>query len=368
MKASKRVLAVTTSLGVALIVFNAVYSTVTGFAAEGNNELRGDSSSIPTGKSDAEKPKSGKDGDAKYRKSDRLTAIEYAKQIEPDLGVPPQIDIGKGVEIPIYIDGVQATGSFHFSDCDNPDRAGQGCVSGSVMMRFEGKTADGTPLPHVVWVAFARHSGGNDPKNLRGSSVQMIGHNKESGATAFFESTNALEPWASREPETGRLLGIMPWIDKPEQFNQAYDPIPMQCVICHQNDPWVHNDFIDAAKMPGTDEPVVPVIVERSRNLEFDLPYYVIGGENWDMRTIHIEGNKCLDCHRIGMPTLEFFMASGWDPNDHMPPKNPDSLSEDFQALLECWENSPEETPGCDWVIPPAGDALGRVVGDDYPH
>lgn len=68
------------------------------------------------------------------------------------------------------------------------------------------------------------------------------------------------------------------------------------------------------------------------------------------------------------MPTLEFFMASGWDPNDHMPPKNPDSLSEDFQALLECWENSPEETPGCDWVIPPAGDALGRVVGDDYPH
>jgi hypothetical protein len=226
MKASKRVLAVTTSLGVALIVFNAVYSTVTGFAAEGNNELRGDSSSIPTGKSDAEKPKSGKDGDAKYRKSDRLTAIEYAKQIEPDLGVPPQIDIGKGVEIPIYIDGVQATGSFHFSDCDNPDRAGQGCVSGSVMMRFEGKTADGTPLPHVVWVAFARHSGGNDPKNLRGSSVQMIGHNKESGATAFFESTNALEPWPAANPKPDACLELCRGSISPSSSTRPTTPYP----------------------------------------------------------------------------------------------------------------------------------------------
>ncbi len=86
------------------------------------------------------------------------------------------------------------------------------------------------------------------------------------------------------------------------------------------------------------------------------------------MRTIRIEGNGCLRCHRIGMKTLEEFMGDGWDPNEHMPPRNPGSLSNDFQELLECWTNGPENTPGCDWVIPPAGNCEGQVVGDDYPY
>jgi hypothetical protein len=43
-------------------------------------------------------------------------------------------------------------------------------------------------------------------------------------------------------------------------------------------------------------------------------------------------------------------------------------MAEDFQELLDCWENRPENTPGCDWVIPPARDELGRIVGDDYPY
>ena len=86
------------------------------------------------------------------------------------------------------------------------------------------------------------------------------------------------------------------------------------------------------------------------------------------MRTIHIEGNGCLDCHRIGMGTAKLFMRYGWYPNEHMPPNNPGSLSEEWEALLECWENSPENTPGCDWVVPPTGDSYGRVVGDDHPY
>ena len=102
--------------------------------------------------------------------------------------------------------------------------------------------------------------------------------------------------------------------------------------------------------------------------MQRDLPYYVIGGENWDMRTIHIADNGCIECHRIGMGTAKLFIGHGWDPNKHMTPKSPGSLSEDWKALLECWENGPENTPGCEWVIPPTGDSLGRVVGDDYPY
>ena len=131
---------------------------------------------------------------------------------------------------------------------------------------------------------------------------------------------------------------------------------------CHQADPFIHNPFIDAAKLPSG-EPVVPQLADP------DAPYYVIGASNWDLRTIHIEGNSCLDCHRIGMKTVEEFVGDGWDPNQHMPPDDPGSLNDDFQELLEAWKNGPENTPNCDWIIPPAGDRQQRqIVGADYPY
>jgi len=296
------------------------------------------------------------------------TAFEYAKMVEPLLGVPPRIDLGQGVEIPLYVDGIQQRG--YLKSCDNPSRLGKGCISGSVLQRHEGRTRDGEPLPSVVWVSFGR----NSSLAYRGKvhvlgSVQMIGYDEWTGATAFFESSDRIDPWADVDPETYRLTGEMPWIDDRQAFNRAFrTPGRGQCVECHQNDPFVHNSFIDAAKMQGTDEPVVPRIRTRDRDMRTDLPYHVLGGENWDMRTIHIDGNGCLDCHRIGMGTATLFMRHGWHPNEHMPPKNPGSLSEDWDELAECWENRPENTPGCDWVVPPTGDALGGVVGDDYAH
>jgi hypothetical protein len=299
------------------------------------------------------------------------TAYEYAKMVEPELGVPPRVDLGKGVEIPLYADGVQTYGTFDNKEIDNPTRlGGKTTVSGSVLQRYEGRTADGKRLPDVVWVAFARNASYDKGGTLHVfGSVQMIGYDKETGATAFFESSDRIDPWVDLQPKTLRMTGVLPWIDDPKAFNRAFvTPGAVQCVACHQNDPFIHSDFIDAAKMPGTDEPVVPVIAERSRTMEFDLPYYVIGGENWDMRTIHIEGNKCLNCHRMGIGTLKLFVQAGWDPNAHMPPNNPGSLSKHLEELLDAWENTPEKTPGAEWVVPPTEDDLGRVVGDDYPH
>ena len=227
------------------------------------------------------------------------------------------------MEIPLYVDGVQKRGVL--KSCDNPSRLGKGCISGSVLQRYEGRTRDGEPLPSVVWVSFGR----NSSFAYRGKvhvlgSVQMIGYDEWTGATVFFESSDRIDPWADVDPQTYRLTGEMPWIDDRQAFNQAFrTPRKGQCVECHQNDPFIHNSFIDAATMPGTDDPVVPRIRTRDRDMRTDLPYHVLGGENWDMRTIHIEGNGCLDCHRIGMGTAMLFMRYGWHPNEHMPPKNP---------------------------------------------
>lgn len=266
----------------------------------------------------------------------------------------------------MYVNGVQVHGVFE--TCDNPSRlAGKICVSGSVVQSYEGQSADGTPLPDVVWVAFGRSAAQLNIGIL--GSVQMIGYHKVTGATAFFESSDAIEPWAYLDEETQRLKGVMPWIDDPEEFNRAFrTPGVVQCVSCHQNDPFIHNTFIDSARNPDTGRPVVPVVRTRDMVFEEDLPYFVIGGENWDMRTIYIEKNECLGCHRIGMGTLNMFMRAGWNPHEEMPPGRPGKFKEDFEELMDCWNNTPEKTEDCHWIVPPADSNPGQIVGADYPY
>jgi hypothetical protein len=289
------------------------------------------------------------------------TAFEYAKLVEPDLGVPPKIDLSQSVEIPLYVKGVRSYGNLH-QTCDNPSMLGKDTVSGSTLQQYEGRTATGMPLPDVVWVSFSRNST-RDPETVLGS-VQMIGYNKKTGATAFFESCDQIQPWVTLDKKTLRMRGFMPWIDDPDGFNRAYrvpEPTRPQCVQCHQADPFITNSFINAAKIPGTTKNVVPILDQKS-------PYYVIGGQNWDMRTIHIKDNKCLTCHRVGMSTMAMFMENGWKPNSHMPPQNPGSMAKDLDQLLEAWNKGPASVPGASWIIPPAQGKPSQTVGEDYPN
>ena len=286
------------------------------------------------------------------------TAFEYAQMVEPELGVPPHINLDEAVEIPLYVNGKQKYG--YGLEWDNPNFLGKDTFSGSTLQRYEGRTAEGKPLPDVVWVSFGRNYSPS-PERV-GGSVQFIGYNKRTGATAFFESSDHISPWVSVDEETLRMRGTMPWIDNPKEFNRAFlPPGTTQCVQCHQADPFITNDFITAAKIPGTDEPVIPI-------LDADSPYYVIGGENWDMRTIHIEGNSCFECHRVGMSTLTMFTENGWKLNEHMPPHDPGSLKEDFRELMEAWKKGPEQVENAEWLIPPARAQQAKVVGDDYPN
>ena len=95
-------------------------------------------------------------------------------------------------------------------------------MSGSSLQRYEGKTADDKPQPHVVWVSFARHDGRDNVfKTDVGDSVQLIGYNTKTGATAFFESGDNRK-WTRVDPKTNRLIGVLPGIDDPEAVNKAY--------------------------------------------------------------------------------------------------------------------------------------------------
>ena len=288
------------------------------------------------------------------------SARAYAAMCELELGVAPTVDCGLGVLLPITVDGVEVFEDPGLHGCDNASLQVGDCMPGSSLQRYQASNEDGTPRSDAVWVSFCRHDGRDTAEYDVPDSVQLIGYNYETGATCFFESSDN-SPWTSVD-ETNRLLGVLPGPDDPE-FDQAYMVPGVQCVKCHQADPFNHNPWIKGARLPEDPrQPVLPVIPGPNP------PYYVVGAPDWDMRTIHIEGNGCLGCHRIGMETLAEYTGDRWDPNEHMPPHAPGSLAADYAELVTCWTNGPEDTPGCDWVIPPAGECDGGIVGEDYPY
>jgi len=86
------------------------------------------------------------------------------------------------------------------------------------------------------------------------------------------------------------------------------------------------------------------------------------------MRNLFIAGNACLDCHRVGMETVRLLNDGLGYPNNMMPPSAPGTMSDDYSALVDCWYNSPEDTPGCEWIVPPATGCDAQVVGAEYPN
>jgi hypothetical protein len=293
------------------------------------------------------------------------TASQYVEMCEPELGVPPDFDCAAGVTLPITVDGVEVSEPVPNFACDAPSLQDGECFPGSTINRLPGQTRGGVEREEVVWVQFCRNEGSVEDDgevSFIFTGAQMIGHNTETGATCFFElNVGPQSQWVGRD-ENLRAQGVLPSHDDPD-FDKAFvPPGHVQCVQCHQNDPFVHHPWVDGARLPSDpSEPVLPI-------LPADAPYYIVGGSDRDMRTIHIEGNACLSCHRVGMEIDQIFAGNGFDVNTYMPPSAPGSLSDDYAALLDCWKNGPEATEGCDWIIPPAGDCEGGVVGPDYPY
>ena len=180
----------------------------------------------------------------------------------------------------------------------------------------------------------------------------MIGHDLETGATCFFESPDAVGSQAQTEwvalDEDGVLGGVLPGPGDPD-FDRAWVPPPGPCSQCHHNDSFIHNPWIDGARLPN--DPSKPVLPQAARA---HSPYWVVGGPHWDLHTPHIEGNRCTTCHRVGMGTVDIFEQLGiLDVNEIMPPEAPGTGADDFAALRACWTQGPENTPNCTWENPP---------------
>ena len=103
---------------------------------------------------------------------------EYADMCLDYVGVPPTIDCGDGVAIPIYVNGEEVTEDQPPGECDDTDFKGT-CHIGSRVGRIEGVDVYGNPMPEVVWVYFCRSAGQQALEQSGVVSVQMIGYNMD---------------------------------------------------------------------------------------------------------------------------------------------------------------------------------------------
>ena len=308
-----------------------------------------------------------------YNQTDPIpyNTTEYANMCMEYLGVPPIIDCGDGVRIPIYVNGVEVFEDQPDGECDYTDFKGS-CKVGSRVGRVEGVDLNGNPIPEVVWVYFCRSAGQESFEEEGVVSVQMIGYNMDNGATCFFESPDAVGNNIQSEylwfDDNGFLDGELPSYGSSE-FDQLFHSPAVSganCMTCHNSDPFIHDPWIDNAKLPtDTSQSVVPKFEYNG----IDLPYFAVGGygSRFSNASIHIEGNNCLSCHRSSVELAHnvFDGIGHVQTNEFMPPNNPGSLSDSYLELIECWLNGPENTDNCNWLIPPGGDCEDEILSID---
>tara|TARA_Y100001970_G_scaffold258253_1_gene337964 strand:- start:2202 stop:3644 length:1443 start_codon:yes stop_codon:yes gene_type:complete len=296
---------------------------------------------------------------------------EYADMCMEYVGIPPTVDCGDGVPIPIFVDGIEVFEDQPDGECDDPDFKGT-CKVGSRVGRVEGIDIYGNPMPEVVWVYFCRSAGQVLFDEDGVVSVQMIGYNTENGATCFFESPDAVLDNIQSEylwyDENGLLDGELPAYGTMEFDDLFHSPMVSgaNCMSCHNSDPFIHDPWIDNAKLTSdSSQSVVPKFELNGT----DLPYFAVGGygSQFSNASIHIEGNDCLSCHRSSVE-LAYTVFDGIGHvkvNEFMPPDDPGSFSDSYLELIECWLNGPENTEGCSWIIPPGGDCESEILSLD---
>jgi hypothetical protein len=243
----------------------------------------------------------------------------HTAMCEAELGRIPGFQCEEdGVRIPVFRDGVQ----IESGRCDDPALLDGSCDPDAYVGHFVGRHADGTPRPEVEYAFLCRNR-----SFVPGfENVAMIGHNRETGATCFWE--------------TATMDGVFPSPSSPDTPTHGSRlPVnvittPGGCEACHVADPWIHSPWIDGARRPDG-SPIVPIPGP-------DEPYRVLTTEPLeDVAFPAPRGNACLGCHRVDCTVL----ADAVGPDGWMPPAGLPSMEEDADQLLACCDDPDAE--GC---------------------
>lgn len=241
----------------------------------------------------------------------------YAEECKKELGEIPTPSCLEGQIIPVFnsdanVEITDKNFEEHGTKCDKPSLLRTNltnlltgfspCVPYTRMGRPAAQEGFNT---HWVWTCrryFVRHK-----DDVMFDDINMIGHNKDTGATCFFVShINRKKPKRGNDeghdgtkvPAITSKEGLDFW-KSPEQMSNvpAWRGGSQHCTDCHDNDPFIYSPFIQQVK---------------SENGKSILPrnpygkYYVVGSKyfndgSWDVkRLVSKEASSCLLCHFIG--------------------------------------------------------------------
>lgn len=294
-----------------------------------------------------------------------------------------------GVEIPANLSSSQVnqysfgTSSGTQFTCDRPAHLPLGsygqCIPYARIGKLVAKDAQGQPMKDVdVVFTCRRYTPRLGTLQYNGQSydgsmypifedINMIQHNRKTGETCFFQT-----PLSGRDgrrvpsPMEKQLpAGDLPhnmdasayWL-KPSSISNNSN---MQCIRCHDNDPFIHTPYIDQAK--NGNRPLVPAMDKTS---DWSGKYSVIGNrgfQNWPQvyALFHDEKPLCTSCHNFA----DRKMLETWAENStgRVFTKNlSDYAKQNFH--LKMWMPAPQAGINSEsqWNAAGYGDALDAIL------
>jgi hypothetical protein len=305
------------------------------------------------------------------------TISDYAKEVAAKLGPIPSFNVFEnGVIIPITLNDVELPAGLHSPSgkCDRPVLLPLGsdgqCVPYARIGRLPGTNPQTGELdPDIQWVFIARrYKIRTNPDDPTFEDVAIIGHNRKTGATAFFQMLDTQNGKnATRVPSPMEKAA-----ETPAGFPTAQEfwlpparTAQIGCNRCHDSDPFVHSPYVNQV-LTGDQEQVVPS--------DPYGPYTFIGTRAftaWDAPQQFVpDSNACTACHRIGVnyssgsfaqwaagelapsqlsATYGSYPSSHWMPPGEAEKRTPkeweDLYRNSVYQLLSCHETPSQ--PGC---------------------
>jgi hypothetical protein len=251
---------------------------------------------------------------------------DYAEEVCREIGPFPSFNaFDLGQEIPVTLNGTPITGpttgphpfdtSIPFTLCDRPNLLGTGgnqALPYSRIGRLPGlDPITRLPSTDISWIFITRrYYNASSPTDPLFSDVALIGYNKRSGATAFFQAgLNGLVKDVRKVPSP---MGFQPLPGEPAASNfwlTPQDTANIYCYQCHTNGPFIHDPYVDQVKVNG--QMIIPIAAMPVNGVP--EPYWFVGSQEfskWAQPKYLIKpGNLCTSCHAIGEQPKSNFLV-----------------------------------------------------------
>ena len=190
--------------------------------------------------------------------------------------------------------------------CDNPQFIYSSCEPNAVTGRTNGpRVASRENEQGTHWVLLCRKAKTEEGEY---NDIAMIGHNPYTGKTCYFQNALYSQTDGLHIPHPGDKVDSTA---SPQQSESLWRGIQggygsgIECVECHDSDPFIHTPWIDGA-LDSKGDPIIPKMgIDDGFTEGFnEAPYSLVdlAGQGWTMPKVLTspEARACTKCHRIG--------------------------------------------------------------------